>query len=323
MLQNHKKRIKDLFERSFKEEIQNLLTIDLDSLKYQSLSDELVNELAERISALPYEYRNILYSRYCFENTPSVTEKMLGIESAIGKARYAQKLLSIALGLTDSWIDDLSMKKASRIALEEEIRDFDSIEINYKPNYSKKFRKKLKEIKVSSNSNKLYLVIAKRVAILILICGLSFSTVLAVNAEIREKVVDWIIETFPQFTIFISEYEDTDNKPVELTSIQVNYIPEGFLLEETNIGKKMLVYNYSNSNEQRITILLSYGESRSYLDTEDAVIEEIDFKGSQAYIWQADEITYMIWHQNGVKCQVSGNVDKREIIKIAENISLK
>lgn len=323
MLQIHKKKIRDLFEISLQQEIQRLSIIDKSGIKYQSLSDEQINELVERISVLPDEYRNILYSKYCFEDIPSMTEKILGIESALGKSRYIQKLLSIALGLTDSWIDDLSMKKASQRALEEEINGFDSIEINYKPNYSKEFRKKLKGIKVSSNINRFYLVIAKRVAILILICGLSFATALAVNAEVREKAVDWIIETFPKFTIFTSKYEDTENKLVELTSIQVKYIPEGFVLKETNIGKKMLVYNYSNSNEQRITILLSYGESRSYLDTEDAAIEEFQFKGTTAYIWKADEITYLIWHQDGIKCQVSGNVDKKETIKIAENISLK
>lgn len=323
MLQIHKKKIRDLFEISLQQEIQRLSIIDKSGIKYQSLSDEQINELVERISVLPDEYRNILYSKYCFEDIPSMTEKMLGIESVLGKSRYIQKLLSIALGLTDSWIDDLSMKKASQRALEEEIKGFDSIEINYKPNYSKEFRKKLKGIKVSSNINIFYLVIAKRVAILILICGLSFATALAVNAEVREKVVDWIIETFPKFTIFTSKYEDTENKLVELTSIQVKYIPEGFVLKETNIGKKMLVYNYSNSNEQRITILLSYGESRSYLDTEDAEIEEFQFKGTTAYIWKVDEITYLIWHQDGIKCQVSGNVDKKETIKIAENISLK
>lgn len=323
MLQIHKKKIRDLFEISLQQEIQRLSIIDKSGIKYQSLSDEQINELVERISVLPDEYRNILYSKYCFEDIPSMTEKILGIESALGKSRYIQKLLSIALGLTDSWIDDLSMKKASQRALEEEINGFDSIEINYKPNYSKEFRKKLKGIKVSSNINRFYLVIAKRVAILILICGLSFATALAVNAEVREKAVDWIIETFPKFTIFTSKYEDTENKLVELTSIQVKYIPEGFVLKETNIGKKMLVYNYSNSNEQRITILLSYEESRSYLDTEDAAIEEFQFKGTTAYIWKADEITYLIWHQDGIKCQVSGNVDKKETIKIAENISLK
>jgi hypothetical protein len=117
MLQIHKKKIRDLFEISLQQEIQRLSIIDKSGIKYQSLSDEQINELVERISVLPDEYRNILYSKYCFEDIPSMAEKILGIESALGKSRYIQKLLSIALGLTDSWIDDLSMKKASQRAI--------------------------------------------------------------------------------------------------------------------------------------------------------------------------------------------------------------
>ncbi len=45
--------------------------------------------------------------------------------------------------------------------------------------------------------------IAKIVAIFILVFVLSFSAVLVVNAEAREKVFDWIIERFPKFSVFI------------------------------------------------------------------------------------------------------------------------
>jgi len=31
-------------------------------------------------------------------------------------------------------------------------------------------------------------------------------------------------------------------------------------------------------------------------------------------------MTYLIWCQDGIECHVSGNLDKDEVIKVAENI---
>jgi dipeptidyl aminopeptidase/acylaminoacyl peptidase len=143
---------------------------------------------------------------------------------------------------------------------------------------------------------------------------------LAVNAEAREKVFDWIIETFPQFSIFTSQNIDEDN-PVELTAFNINYVPRGFELVDRNEGRTKLIYNYSTKNDQKLTIIFSLSsEGKSYYDTENAEIEEFVFKGSRAYIWQTSEITYLIWYQDGIECHISGNISKDEIIKVAENI---
>ena len=85
----------------------------------------------------------------------------------------------------------------------------------------------------------------------------------------------------------------------------------------------MLIYNYSADNNQEFDIKLfaSSGENKSYYDTEGVDIEEVIFKGSQAYMWQqADEIIYLIWYQDDIECHIIGNLDKDDILKIAENI---
>ncbi|WP_058487020.1 DUF4367 domain-containing protein [Defluviitalea phaphyphila] len=62
-------------------------------------------------------------------------------------------------------------------------------------------------------------------------------------------------------------------------------------------------------------------EGKSYYDTENTNIEEITLKGSQAYMWQTDDVIYLIWYQDGVECHIVGNLSRDEILKIAENIS--
>ena len=97
----------------------------------------------------------------------------------------------------------------------------------------------------------------------------------------------------------------------------------GFELVEINEGRKMLIYNYLAENNQEFNIKLSASssEGKSYYDTENVEIEEIIFKESQAYTWQTDEMTYLIWYQNGIECHIVGSLNKDEILKVAENIS--
>lgn len=315
--------LKEVFQLSLQDELERMIKLNMNSIIYQSLSDEEVEQLAMKIGLLPSEYRSILFFRYCFNNTPSETDRIIEIENSIGKLRYIQKMLSGLMGINNSWIDDNSIERACKIALIEETKDYNNIEVLHKPNYSKAFIRKLKDIKVKQNPNNILILIAKRIAVFILVCILSFSAVLAVNAEAREKVFDWIIEKFPKFSVFISKDIDEDNDSVELTSFTINYISEGFELVDISEGHKMLIYNYSAEHNQEfyIKLLDSSDESKLYYDTEGVEVEEIIFKGFQGYTWQTDEMTYLIWYQDSIEFHIVGNLNKDEILKVAENIS--
>lgn len=62
-------------------------------------------------------------------------------------------MLSCFMDLGNSWIDDNSLKKACEIALIEDEKNYDNIEILHQPNYSKDFRRKLKHIKIRQSPN--------------------------------------------------------------------------------------------------------------------------------------------------------------------------
>ncbi|MFA5576032.1 MAG: DUF4367 domain-containing protein [Tissierellaceae bacterium] len=314
--------LKEAFQLSLQDELEKMIKLNINSIKYQSLSDKETFQLAIKIGLLPLEYRSILFFRYCFNNTPSETNSLLDIENSIGKLRYVQKMLSLFMGLENSFIDYSSMKKACEIALMKDTKDYNNIKLLHKPIYSKTFRQKLRDLNIKQDFNKIFLSVVKKVAIFMLIVFLSFSAVLAVNAEAREKVFDWIIERFPKFSIFISKDLENDDKSIELTSLTINYIPAGFELVDIHEGRKMLIYNYLGENDQEfyIKLLASTNKSKSYYDTENVEIEEIIFKSLQAYTWQTDKLTYLIWYQDGIEYHVIGNLNKDEILKVAENI---
>ena len=85
----------------------------------------------------------------------------------------------------------------------------------------------------------------------------------------------------------------------------------------------MPIYIYSADYNQEFDIKLfaSSSENKSYYDTEGIEIEEITFKGSQAYMWQIDDMAYLVWYQDGIECHIIGNLNKDVILKVAENIS--
>lgn len=315
--------MKDVCLLSFKDELEKISILNVSNINYQTLNDEQMNQLAIKIDLLPSEYRNILFFRYCFNNTPSETDKILGIDNAKGKLRYTQKMLSNFMGLDGLWIDDNSMKRACEIALVEDTKDYDNTQTLHEPKYSKVFNRKLKDINIKQNPKSIFMSLAKRVAVFILVCLLSFSSILTVNAEARGKLFDWIIEVFPKFSIFTPKNIDENNNIIELTSLKINYIPNGFELIDIHKGRSMLIYEYLYDNDQELTIkLLSpNGKGKSYYDTENAEIEEFIFKQSKAFTWQTDKMTYLIWNQDGIECHISGSLSKEEILKVAENIS--
>ena len=132
--------------------------------------------------------------------------------------------------------------------------------------------------------------------------------------EARTKFVDWVIERFPKFSIFASEAVDVGNNLIDIGFLNIGYVPDGYELEEIYEGSSMLVYYYLSGEDKRITISFALSdEQKSYYDTENADIEEFEFKESPAFIWQTDQMTCMIWSQDGVDYHISGNIDKDEI----------
>lgn len=314
--------MKSVSELALQSRLKNLSLIDMSTIVYSSLSPDQIDKLAVKINLLPSEYQNILFFRYCFESTDYQIDNLLEIENTKDKLLYIQDFLSKIMKLENSWIDDNSLRKSCRLALEESMKDYNNIEALHQPTYSKSFRRKLKDIKIPQNPNRILMIIAKRVAIFVLVCFLGFSTVLAVNAEVREKFFDWIVETFPKFSIFVPENINKDIDIIDLKLLRINYVPTGFKLTNINEGNNMLIYNYFSEDDKKLDIsfFTSLRKGESFYDTENIEIEEFVFKESNAYMWQTDKMTYLLWYQDRIECHIVAHLDKDEVIKIAENI---
>ncbi len=321
-----KNKIFDIFSNavksSYEKELKELSNLNLEEISYKILSEEEIIKLSEKILALPIEYKNIVFSRYSFHLTPEETKKTYEIVDAKAKLLYIRRLLSRSLNLEGKWIDDTSMELASNMALKEYTGELNEENFKEKPKYSRSFKKSIRDLNIKIE--KKFARIAKRVAVIFLVVGISFTLFLATNVQAREKFFDWIVEKYEKYSIFTPETinEDYIDK-VGIDELKINYIPDGFELDKVQKGKVSMIYKYKSIERNTFHISfsdLSLGKGRKYLDTENAEIESIFIKDSEAFYWEHD-IKYLLWQQNGVECFISGNIEKDELIKIAENIS--
>ena len=258
---------------SMKDEFKKIENLDRNIIKYRELTLQEISKLSEKILLLPFDLSKVLYFRYCFNSTAAEIDNVLETDDSEKHLLYVHKMLSNIMGLGDYWIADKSLKEASELALIEEMKDYNNVEILQEPGYSKKFRKELKEIKIKRKATSTLVLIAKRVAVFILILILGFSAFLTVNVEARTKFVDWVIERFPKFSIFASEAVDVGNNLIDIGFLNIGYVPDGYELEEIYEGSSMLVYYYLSGEDKRITISFALSdEQKSYYDTENADI---------------------------------------------------
>lgn len=307
-------------KQSLQIELTKLSQLDFDSALVQSLTTKEILALEQKIEALPLEYMNILFFRYCFNFTSSDTDVMLKTENSVGKLRYVRKMLSNLMGLTEALIDDNSMRQACEIALLEYTTQ-DDFDISSAPKYSDGFRRRLKEIKAAQKTTNLVMLIMKRVAIFALICAISFSTALVANAELRERFFNWVVKTFPQFSIFIPQSAEitTEQNNISLADFNIGYVPEGFELFQKTEMRSMVTYEYINPQGNDILIVIATN-TRFYSDTEDGQISEVSFKNGIAFYWERNAIAHLIWQQDGVSCKITAALDLEEAFKVAENI---
>ena len=317
--------MRDVCRQALLNDFEALERSAFNDIPVRLLAAEEVATLAQRIMALPIEYINTLFFRYYFNFSPEDTDDILSTTRSAGRLRYARNLLSHVMGLDGAMIDDHSMSLACEAALSEYIAQ-DALDVWRIPKYSKAFRKKLKLVKAAQKSTNIAITIMKQVAVFILICAISFSTALVVNAQWRQQFLNWVVEIFPQFSIFTTQVEaPSASTALSQSDVVFGYLPEGYEISDVSQGRNMLKYSFLSGDGDKlftISFTVSKAGTKSYFDTEDSKIQCVSFIDSEAYTWTTDRMTYFIWAQDNIQFQILGNIDYAELIKIAENVEL-
>lgn len=161
---------------------------------------------------------------------------------------------------------------------------------------------------------------AKRVAIIIAVMIIALtSTVLSVEA-LREGVKNFVIETFEKFSILSLDKNSNIPKKIE-EYFAPAYVPSGFKIieAENSEGSNFILYKDDNGSSIYYTQLVIDG-ALSYIDTQDAVTEEI---GKYLFV-RKEQINrsaiYFSDQKYSYEIVAFGNLSKEELLKIAESV---
>ena len=292
---------------SFEKDIKSFA---VDSISYScvDLPQARIRELSEKVLLLPHQGIVLMFSRYCFRLSSEEAEMFFHLKNAKGQFRFYSELLSSCMGLAENqMISDASFSKACKAALKNYLR------AELKEGI---FDKTYKRSKLSVPPRK----IGKAVAVAVITLTLLFSTCMVANAQFREKVIAWVIETFEKYSVFELR-SDGETERSDLHSYKPTYLPEGAELMETIEQTVFIGYKYIIGGSESFSIWIGQTDIRIYTDAENSDIEPLDRDGVTGYFFRKDDLKYMCFERDGCFFSVYGSLDMEELIKIAAGIT--
>ena len=285
------------------------------------LDENQISDLAQKINSLSDNDIAILLLRYVYALEYNDISSILKQNNVKGQLKYVEHLLSVGMSIPEHQsIHEDNMRSACEIALKEYTKNENA---DILPRYSRKFFKNMRKIKAVRGQPKTFCSVLQKAAIIFIVLGLSFGIALGVNAELRERVYRWVLENFPQFSEFrmITDAETTENSFEDLLYYKPTYIPDGYWEQSSMELYPSIYFEYINADGNMLTIIghLS-NDALISLNTEGIEIEQVSFRGEDAFYWEKDEITYFVFGLDGYHFNIIGQVDREIIVNIAENI---
>lgn len=179
--------------------------------------------------------------------------------------------------------------------------------------FSKQHQKRMKTLFDKMRGDK-YHRFTKRVTALLIAAAILISmTITALAIPVTRKYI--INNLFDHSLYTVLEAEET-----ELEGFEIDYIPEGFELEEEQVNDAVISKSYKNSDGRWFDVLQYSIDDTIDFDTENRPYEEIEINGI-TYIYCHDNyVESCIWNDGVHIFSLSGNISKDELIKIVQSI---
>lgn len=183
-----------------------------------------------------------------------------------------------------------------------------------KHKFSKKHSEKMKEIFQTEPKEKKH-KLSKKTIKFILIAAILLSLAITVFAIPAYR--EFIIEKFFNH----SEYIVVDTSYAkDVTSLNLNYIPTGFERTEEYTSNDFYIETYNNNYQYFYVKKYKLNTNIGY-DTEKYNSENIRINGIEAVYYMPDnELKGIIFNNGEYMYIISGNIDKKELVKIAQNV---
>lgn len=304
----------------------------LDADRMPELTSTLLNDLngeeflleatSRKILALPFPEQAVFLLYYGFHMNDSQISEVLVLPYAHGMRIGMLNTLQAWASTPEVFCDPEALSQACKLALKK-LMD----EVNMQPDvlhaYSRHFRKQLRKVRAAQKPVDYLLQGVSKAAAVLLAVSIGFSTAMVTNAEFREKVLEWIVETYPKYSkIRLDGVQDRSgsDRAGELDSFQITYIPDGYELVYQSNLETMKHFRYVNSAEQSIIIQIVPGDGSNNYNTEGAEVNSCIVGNRSVLYWKKDTFSMCIAKDRDWLIVVMTELPFDEAFKILENI---
>lgn len=223
--------------------------------------------------------------------------------------------------------EEFLLKQAVAAYVEEEMTRLPSDEEIGVHQFSPEFERKMEKLLRHEHRPHRILLhsTGKRVAVLAAVIALLAASMLSVGA-VRESIVSFFTEVYEEFTAIIFDQPEEMGRTYEADSIdaiEVTYIPEGFELKSERRDSKEYRLNYSNEAGDILVITQRLIENYELgINTEENMSEKIRVHDCEGLYVENKDFGTVIWSDNKQYFYISGNIQKDEILKIAESFQI-
>lgn len=297
-------------------ELAGTLRNDMDGEEF------LLEAASRKVLALPFPEQAVFLLYYGFHMNDSQISEVLALPYAHGMRIGMLNTLQAWTSTPEVFQDPEAISKACKIAIKR-LTD----EVNMQPDilhaYSRHFRKQLRKVRAAQKPVDYLLRGASRAAAVLLAVSIGFSTAMVTNAEFREKILEWIVETYPKYSkIRLDGVQDrsASDRASELASFQITYIPDGYKLVYQSNLETMKHFRYVNSVEQSIIIQIVPGDGSNNYNTEGAEVKTCIVGNRSVLYWKKDTFSMCIAKDLDWLIVVMTELPFDDTFKILENI---
>ena len=282
----------------------------------------LLEATSRKILALPFPEQAVFLLYYGFHMNDSQISEVLVLPYAHGMRIGMLNTLQVWASTPEVFCDPEALSQACKLVLKK-LMD----EVNMQPDvlhaYSRHFRKQLRKVRAAQKPVDYLLQGVSKAAAILLAVSIGFSTAMVTNAEFREKVLEWIVETYPKYSkIRLDGVQDRSgsDRAGELDSFQITYIPDGYELVYQSNLETMKHFRYVNSAEQSIIIQIVPGDGSNNYNTEGAEVNSCIVGNRSVLYWKKDTFSMCIAKDRDWLIVVMTELPFDEAFKILENI---
>ncbi len=185
--------------------------------------------------------------------------------------------------------------------------------------FSKEHENKMRKLFAGKVKRKKYI---KRIFLIAAVMVVIFSVSVMSVQGLRIRFMNFILNFTESNTKITYVDEEEDKNSYTVGDIVLEYLPSGFVLDSTRNQGKSAYIEFSSENKY-ICLSIRDAETITNVDTEKAGAELLMVNDIEVFISQKNDAYILSWNDNLKAFEMMGNIEREEIIKIAENIKIK